>query len=45
MCILPNLPARNLEELSQRRKNQAKKAEEETIKIVIANPQPIENPV
>ena len=45
MCILPNLPARNLEELSQHRKNQIKKAEAETIKIVIADPKPLENPV
>jgi hypothetical protein len=45
MCILPNLPARNLEELSQRRKNQPHKTEAETIKIIIADPQPLENPV
>ena len=45
MCILPNIPARTLKELSQHRKNQAKKEEAEAIKIVIADPQPLKNPV
>jgi hypothetical protein len=40
MCILPNLPARNLEELSQSRKDQIKKAEAETLRIIIVEPQP-----
>jgi hypothetical protein len=45
MCILPNLPARDLQELSQRRKNQTKKAEAETIKIIMADPQTLKNAV
>jgi hypothetical protein len=37
MCSLPNIPARYLEELSQRRKKQMKKTEVETVKMIIAD--------
>jgi hypothetical protein len=45
MCSLPNIPARHLEELSQRRKKQTKKTEVETVKMIITDYQPIENSI
>lgn len=40
MCVLPNLPSRDLEELSQRRKSQIKKAEAKKLDIIVADLQP-----
>jgi len=45
MCNLPNIPAKHLDELSKPRKKQAKKTEVETVKMIIADRQPIENTV
>jgi hypothetical protein len=43
MCSLPNIPARDLEEITRCRKNQTKKAE--TVKIVVSDYQPLEKSV
>jgi hypothetical protein len=45
MCSLPNIPARDLEEITRCRKNQTKKAETETVKIVVSDDQPLEKSV
>jgi len=45
MCSLPNIPARNLEELTQRRKNQTKKADAETVNIVMPVYQSLEKSI
>jgi hypothetical protein len=42
MCSLPNIPARDLEKLTQCRKNQTRKAETGNVKIVMSNYQPLE---
>ena len=44
MCILPNFEARDLEEFKKNRKREGKKAEAETVEIVVAE-QPLEKPI
>jgi hypothetical protein len=44
MCILPNIQAQYLEELSERRKNR-KKTESETLKIIIPSYKSLENSI
>jgi len=44
MCILPNFEARDLEEFKKNGKRKSKKAEAETVEIVIPE-QTLENPI
>jgi hypothetical protein len=44
MCILPNFEARDLEEFKKNRKKEVKKAEAETVEMVIPE-QALENPI
>jgi hypothetical protein len=44
MCILPNIPVQDLEELSKRRKTM-KKTEDETVKIIIPSYKSLENSI
>lgn len=45
MCSLPNVQARDLEELSPRGKKQMKKTEAKTVKIVIPDYLSVENSI
>lgn len=45
MCSLPNMQARDLEELLQRRKKQMKKTEAKTVKIIIPDYLSLENSI
>jgi hypothetical protein len=45
MCSLPNIQARDLEELSQYREKQVKKSEDKTVKIIIPYYPSLENSI
>jgi hypothetical protein len=43
MCILPNFATRDLTELEQKRKKETKKAEAETLEIIVPEQPLLEN--
>jgi hypothetical protein len=45
MCSLPNIQARDFEELLQRRKKQMNKTDAETVKIIIPDYPSLENSI